>query len=130
MVYKNNALDWMTRIRIGYDKSGSETNKGFEPEWHHYFPRSYINKEGINISKEEVNSFANIVVLAQEANRTISSNAPKEYISELGISNEMLKQQITPTHPLYRTAKYFRPFIKTRTKKLSQAMTDYFKHLA
>jgi hypothetical protein len=129
VIFKNGALDWMTGIRIGFDKSGSETNKGFEPEWHHVFPRAYMNREGKSIDKEEVNSFANIAVLAQKANRSFRANAPKEYISEYKVTNEMLKQQIVPINRLYRSAPHFRSFLKVRGKWLSDSLTDYFQGL-
>jgi hypothetical protein len=130
LAFKNEAKDWMTGIRLGYDNVESKLiNSGFEPEWHHLFPRSYIRKVGKNILQEEINSFANIVVLAQKANRTISSKSPKDYIKELEITDQMLKQQVVPTNFLYRTAPHFRTFLKVRSKKLSRAMTQYFQEL-
>ena len=129
LVYRNEAQDWMTRIRIGYDNSDKLINSGFQPEWHHVFPRAYLRRHGKGISSDEINTFANIVVLAQKANRTISSNSPQDYIRELGITNEVLRQQYGPTNPLYRTAHHYRSFIRWRTKKLAAEMTGYLQSL-
>jgi hypothetical protein len=129
LIYQNEAKDWMTQIRIGYDKSDKMINKGFQPEWHHVFPRAYLRKYAKGISTEEINTFVNIVVLAQKANQTISSSAPKDYIRELSITNEILGQQYGPANPLYRTAPHFRSFIRWRTKKLAGDMTNFLQSL-
>lgn len=128
-VFENKGTDWMTCIRLGYNKSDGIVNKGFQPEWHHFFPRAYLKKYGKNVDRDEMNCFANIVVLGQRANRTISSSAPKDYMEEMNIGNDELRQQFIPIDSLYRTAPHFRTFIKKRAKMLSEKLTGYFQDL-
>ncbi len=128
-VFENQGTDWMTGIRLGYNKGDGMVNKGFQPEWHHFFPRAYLKNRGKNIDRDEMNAFANIVVLGQKANRSISSSSPKEYMEELEIGNDQLRQQFIPTDPSYRTAPHFRAFLKKRARILSDKLTGYFQDL-
>ncbi|MBC7261823.1 MAG: DUF262 domain-containing protein, partial [Chloroflexi bacterium] len=52
VLFHKGARDWVDGTRIGYDKTGAPITAGFEPQWHHIFPRSLLRKA--NVSDDEI----------------------------------------------------------------------------
>lgn len=60
---------------IDLDEVLSEPNR---KEYHHLFPRAYLNREGVS-DASEINSLVNLGFLSRAENRTISDKAPSDY---------------------------------------------------
>ena len=89
LVYKNKALDWDEHShRIGFE--GVEVLADFRPQWHHIFPKKYL--EGQNNSGL-VDALANIAVIGPAINIRISAKAPMDYVIRYKITSEKLEQQ-------------------------------------
>jgi hypothetical protein len=50
-------------------------------EFHHFFPRDYLQQKGVPASK--INVLANIVMLSSASNKAISNRAPSDYLRDV-----------------------------------------------
>lgn len=128
-IFQKSAMDWLDQAhRIGYDKSEAVLNRGYKPEWNHFFPKGkrVLKATGNDFSDEEINALANITVITEKANRTISSNPPDTYIKKLKIPSAFLDQQMIPKAIPLETSKY-RDFLKERSILLANAANGYLK---
>jgi hypothetical protein len=95
LVFHREALDWVDDTRIGYDKTGAPITAGFEPQWHHIYPRSVLRKG--NIPDDDIHCLANITVLNERTNvKRLSSKPPSRYIQEFSISEQNLRSHLIP----------------------------------
>jgi len=89
LVYRNKALDWDEKgHRLGYE--GNELLADFRPQWHHIFPRKYLETK---IDDDKIDALANIAVIGPKINIRISAKAPLDYINRYKITSEKLIQQ-------------------------------------
>jgi hypothetical protein len=89
LVYRNKALDWdKAGQRIGFE--GAELLEDYRPQWHHIFPKKYLESK---VSEDKINALANIAVIGPSINIRISAKAPMNYIEKYGISKEKLSEQ-------------------------------------
>ena len=58
--------------------------------FHHFFPRAYMEKEGWSDSDRPVNNVANIIIIASDENQDIKKTAPSKYISKFRKKNPKL----------------------------------------
>ena len=125
-VFNAGARDWANQdVRIGFDRENNQMNEGFKPEWHHIFPRRLMKDSGDGAL---VNSFANIAVLNEKANRSFGAKPPKQYLTEHKVRRERLDEQGIPTDALLEV-KRFDDFIDARAKILAERATSYFQSL-
>lgn len=95
VLFHRNAPDWIDETRIGYDKTGQSITSGFEPQWHHIYPRRVLKKAGIG--PDEVHTLANITVLNERTNvNKLSGKEPSRYIREYHITVEGLRAHLIP----------------------------------
>lgn len=95
LVYRKNGVDWVDRCRLGYDSTGSPITSGFEPQWHHIFPRSVLKRA--NLSDDDINALANITVLNERTNvNKLSGKEPWNYIQQYGITSSALQGHMVP----------------------------------
>jgi len=95
VLYHRNALDWIDGIRIGYDRTGSPMTTGFQPQWHHIYPRSVLKRA--NIPDDEIHALANITVLNERTNvNKLSGKEPWRYIQQFHIPPESLLAHLIP----------------------------------
>lgn len=95
LLFGQNAVDWVDGTRLGYDKAGAAINAGFEPQWHHIYPRSVLQKA--EFGEDERQALANITVLNERTNANkISGKEPWRYISDLSISQQVLEEHLIP----------------------------------
>lgn len=126
-VYNNRAMDWANQdVRIGFDKEDNEINEGFKPEWRHIFPRKIV-KDLFDASL--VDSFANIAVLNEKANRSFSAKPPRQYLQEHKVARQRLDEQAVPSDELLELSK-FEEFVRLRAQKLAERATKYLQGLA
>ncbi|MBC7318052.1 DUF262 domain-containing protein [Candidatus Bipolaricaulota bacterium] len=105
LLFHKGARDWVDGTLIGYDTSG-EIKTGFEPQWHHIYPRSLLKKA--NISDDDINALANITVLNERTNvNKLGNKKPSRYIHQFGISREVLRSHLIPA-----------PFVEDRSEEV------------
>ena len=125
-VYNSKARDWVNQdVRIGFDKEDNEINEGFKPEWHHIFPRKIV-KDLFDSSL--VDSFANIAVLNEKANRSFSAKPPRQYLQEHKVARDRLDEQAVPPDELLELSK-FEEFLRQRAEGLAGRATEYLQGL-
>lgn len=89
LVYRNKALDWDEHShRIGFE--GIEALADFRPQWHHIFPKKYLNGQN---NGGLTDALANIAVIGPTINIRISAKAPMDYVTRYKITAEKLAQQ-------------------------------------
>jgi hypothetical protein len=117
LVYRNHAIDWDERgHRVGFD--GKEALKSFCPQWHHIFPRKFLESK---VSEDQINALANIAAIGPEINIRISAKDPMDYIERYAIGSEKLLQQfIEPDIPSMTVAN-FPTWLAARSGRLADA---------
>jgi hypothetical protein len=126
LVYRNKAQDWDEHgHRIGFD--GTSLLSDFRPQWHHIFPRKYL--EG-KVNDGLIDALANIAVIGPEINIRISAKDPMGYIAKYQITNEKLMQQfIDPTSISLSPAGY-EDWVRARAKRLAEVGNEFLAELA
>ncbi len=76
-----------------------------------------------------VDSFANIVVLNEKANRSFGAKPPLQYLKEHNVHRERLDEQAIPDNELIEVKK-FEKFITVRAENLAERATSYLQGLA
>jgi len=95
VLFQHGAPDWVDNTRLGYDKTGSPMTTGFEPQWHHIYPRSVLRKA--NVRDDEIHALANITVLNERTNvNKLSGKHPSRYIHQFHISKQALRAHLIP----------------------------------
>lgn len=123
LAYANEAHDWSSsKDRIGF--SGAELLRGFNPDWHHIFPRAYLRGKS---AYREVDAPANIVAIRKETNLRIGRKAPMEYME--GISDKLLREQYVPTDRSLFTIERYEEFIARRAADLAAAANQLMAEL-
>ena len=61
--------------------TGNSLSKYNRKEFHHIFPQAYLRDR--NVSKESINSLANICILSSEQNKSIGDKPPSVYFKEI-----------------------------------------------
>jgi hypothetical protein len=127
VMFDNKARDWLTKTRIGFEKGNFNTTIDFEPNFHHFFPRSILRSAGV--SDEKINALSNIVIIYGKANRMMRSNMPEKYVKELNITDDLLEEQIIPLdRGLWRLEK-FEDFLNQRAESLAKRVNSYLLKL-
>ncbi|MBC2901626.1 DUF262 domain-containing protein [Streptomyces sp. PSKA01] len=71
-------LDLRNGRRIDTDRALSWQN---DKEFHHFFPKSFLKKQGLNVS--QANVCANLIMLSSVSNIAISDQPPSVYLKDL-----------------------------------------------
>ncbi len=97
VLFHSEARDWIDGTRIGYDKTGAPLTAGFEPQWHHIYPRNLLRNLGF--SDDEIHALANITVLNERTNvNKLSGKKPWDYLTQFNISTAILEAHAVPVH--------------------------------
>ena len=92
LMFDRVAKDWITGQRLGF--TGLELLERFNPQWHHIYPRAYLNKQ--HVAAERWDLFANIAVIAPTTNIKIGDKSPPQYLAKYAISDARLAEQLIP----------------------------------
>ncbi len=89
----------LTDVPRGYWSSpdvaaGLELLERFNPQWHHIYPRAYLNKQ--HVAAERWDLFANIAIIAPTTNIKIGDKSPPQYLAKYAISDARLAEQLIP----------------------------------
>ncbi len=127
--FHNEAEDWSTGQRLGFDRSENALNDRFRPEWHHFVPRGLLRRRQPAAPPEEmINAFANIVALGEHDNRKFSMKPPHYYLKKHNVPDARVQQQFFPDRQLW-TPDRFEEFVAARAELLAQAMNKYVAYL-
>lgn len=139
VLFKREARDWVDKIRIGYDKTGASVMAGFEPQWHHIYPRSILKKAGV--PDDEIHALANITVLNERTNiNKLSGKEPWHYIRQFSISESDLDSHLIPKSFIVDTSdeaslkrqwdvKRYRDFLIERAQLLAEEANKFLQSL-
>lgn len=95
VLFNKEARDWVDGTRIGYDRTGAPITTGFEPQWHHIYPRSVLKKT--STPEDDVQALANITVLNERTNANkLSGKEPYRYIRQFNITGDTLLGHLVP----------------------------------
>lgn len=112
MLFHHGAVDWVDQTRLGYDKTGAMITAGFEPQWHHIYPRSVLRKRK-EIEEDAIHALANITVLNERTNTNrLRNKEPWRYIREFRISEQDLRKHLIPES--FARAVHDEELLKTR----------------
>lgn len=117
LVYRNQAKDWDSQgHRIGFE--GVTLLADFRPQWHHVFPRKYL--EG-KVEETQIDALANIAVIGPAINIRISATDPMSYVRKYAISSDKLEQQfIGPEFTVTPPERYLE-WLERRADRLAEA---------
>jgi hypothetical protein len=120
LMVERSAKDWVDDTLIGYDKTGNLTQMGFQPQWHHIFPRSVLLKLAKSEENEKkINYLANITVLNERTNiHKLGNKEPGRYVKDFKITSEKLKSHLIPDS-------YIEIFTMENNKKEKLKYNDY-----
>jgi hypothetical protein len=126
LVYKNQAVDWDDHgHRLGFD--GGTLLSDFRPQWHHIFPKKYL--EG-KVDENLVNALANIAVIGPEINIRISAKDPMRYIAKYSISDDKLRQQFVDPGITSLTHEQYESWLRARASTLADVGNTFLSALA
>lgn len=126
LVYRNKAQDWDEQgHRIGFE--GASLLADFRPQWHHIFPKKYLNGK---VDEPLIDALANIAVIGQEINIRISAKEPMSYIAKYKITSQKLRQQCVDPASLSISRDGYEEWIKRRAKVLADAGNAFLAELA
>jgi len=99
----------------------------FRPEWHHIFPRKYL--EG-SVPENLVDALANIAVIGPEINIRISAKDPLSYVQKYKITDEKLRQQLIDPNFVNVLLTGFEPWLKDRAQRLADEGNRFLEELS
>lgn len=123
------AVDWVNGAALGKPQEGA-----YKLHSHHIFPRSLLRKVGYDpqnhLHRKIMNEIANRAFLTAEANQSISSRSPDEYLPEIEESFPgALAHQFIPMDPsLWRMDRY-EDFLSARREIIARKMNEYMDSL-
>ena len=125
LAYKNDAEDWNTD---GY-KIRAEATGMYRPEWHHIFPRKWLNSNVTDLDKKYIDTVANMAVISGDANRKIGAKGPSQYMEELQVAKRgLLIQQAIPD-PQFVAPGQYRDWLDRRAEMLAHEANKYLLEL-
>lgn len=125
LVYRNQAKDWDSQgHRIGFE--GVTLLADFRPQWHHIFPKKYL--EG-KVEETQIDALANIAVIGPAINIRISATDPMSYVRKYAIPSDKLEQQfIGPEFTVTPPERYLE-WLERRADRLAEAGTRLLAEL-
>jgi hypothetical protein len=126
LVYRNKAQDWDEHgQRIGFE--GASLLADFRPQWHHIFPKKYLNGK---VDEPLIDALANIAVIGPEINIRISAKDPMSYIAKYNITDQKLAQQFVDPANLAVPHEGYEQWLRRRAKALAEAGNSFLAELA
>jgi hypothetical protein len=116
LVYKNGALDWDEHDhRLGFE--GMAVLADFRPQWHHIFPKKYLEN---HVDESLINALGNIAVIGPEINIRISAKDPLSYVQKYKISDAKLRQQFIDPSFVDVTYEKYSDWVSQRAENLAE----------
>jgi len=136
VLFRREARDWVDKTRIGYDRTGAPIAAGFEPQWHHIYPRSVLKK--IEVQLDDIHALANITVLNERTNANrLAGRWPSDYIRRFSISEQDLRGHLIPESFIIApqgpsecwSVERYRTFIVERAQLLAREANEFLRSL-
>jgi len=133
LLFGHSATDWVDRTRIGYDTTENKLNEGFEPQWHHVFPRNVL--KAASRSSDDMHMISNMTVLTSTTNCSkLNRLPPAEYIRRFGITNDSLRNHLVPEAFVTSDAEkwnvtHYDDFLLSRAELLADRANSLFETL-
>jgi len=125
LVVRNKSVDWDQRgVRIGFD--GAEILAGFQPQFHHVFPKKFLEKQ---VDDGLIDALANIAIIGPTINIRISKQNPMDYIPKYKITAEKLRQQFISGQITNTTVKQYPDWLRGRATELANSGNDFLETL-
>lgn len=125
IAFQNNARDWGSE----HYYVRAEANGSYSPEWHHIFPRKWLQDNVKGIDESSVDTVANMAVISRAANRKIQASAPKSYVKELNLDEGgYLSHQEIPD-PSFVSPEQYETWLVRRAKRLANESNRYIQKL-
>jgi hypothetical protein len=125
LIFKNGASDWdESGSKIGFD--GGELLAGFQPQFHHIFPKKFL--EG-HVVENSIDALANIAIIGPTINIRISKQNPMDYIPKYNITITKLKQQYISSDITTTTVNRYLSWSEIRAEGLAKAGNDFLERL-
>lgn len=93
MLAQNNPINFIQGTKVSLSDALSQGNRN---EFHHIFPKSYLEKLG-KYNKKQTECLANFAMISRTDNNKISNKSPKNYL-ELMTEDEHKRKEILETH--------------------------------
>lgn len=125
LIFRNSALDWDgSSRRIAFD--GDKLVSGFEPQFHHVFPRKFLK----GVSEESlVEALSNIAIIGANTNLKISAKNPLDYFEKYGIGADRRKQQYIEGDVENMTPANFPDWLRRRAGLFAQEIDRFMNEL-
>jgi hypothetical protein len=124
-IYRNQAKDWFSGVRLGYFKD-NEVNRDFAIEVHHFFPRSLLKSVGHG--EDEREALANIVFINPGTNKRLREE-PYIYIKKYRINKQELVKQFIPLDEQLWKVENYEAFLDVRSGMIATELTNFMKNL-
>jgi hypothetical protein len=126
LMFDKNAADWNEAgDRIAFQ--GSDLVRGFQPQFHHIFPRKFLDGKA---RQEEIEALANIAIIGAGTNIRISSKAPLDYFARYNIGREKRAQQFIDGDVAAMIPPNFPAWLDARATRLAEAANGFLSKLA
>ncbi len=125
LIHRKKAVDWDQRgALIGFD--GAELLAGFQPQFHHVFPKKFL--DGL-VDNALIDALANIAIIGPAINIRISKQNPMDYIPKYKITADKLRQQFISGQIANTTVKQYPDWVRTRADELAGAGNEFLEGL-
>jgi len=125
LAYRNKAQDWdKAGHRLGFE--GPELLADYRPQWHHIFPKKYLDGK---VNDDKVDALANIAVIGPSINIRISAKSPMNYIARYGITKAKLAQQFVTADIESLSASNYESWLNGRAQRLADAGNAFLNEL-
>jgi len=119
---QDNARDWQTTLAISVTHAGKQDSLQF----HHIFPRAYLQQHRPDLKQGQVNDIANLAFIGGRTNKGISAAPPSVYLAKLAQTHQdLLTSQQVPLDPnLYEADRYL-DFLAARRDLLATRLNRF-----
>lgn len=127
----------LTSLRPKSFKTGNEVDlsntslvKSRNRSYHHFFPKGFLKKQGIN--PDRINLTANITLIDVDLNKEIGSRGPSEYMKIFSKENNRLEEDMK-THLIDNMEEYgihndnYEKFIEMRSRRIWEELRERFE---
>jgi hypothetical protein len=126
LIYRNKAQDWDEHgHRIGFE--GTSLVSDFRPDWHHIFPKKYLNGK---VQEPLTDALANIAVIGPTINIRISAKDPMSYIATYKISERKLSQQFINPATISVSREGYESWVRERAQRLAEVANAFLAELS
>jgi hypothetical protein len=126
MMFEKGAVDWdSTGDRIAFQ--GTDLVRGFEPQFHHIFPRNFLEGKA---RSEQIEALANIAIIGAGTNIRISNKNPLDYFARYGINEKKRNQQFIDGEVEAMTAANCPTWLDERAARLAAAANGFLDKLS